>query len=423
MEGKYAMKYMLTIQIPTYRNHKQLTDTLASLLANTEFPYQVVIIDNGNSEEDGCLKEKLNLDDGIDNVRIIETQSNLGWMAAHNLALKQCDTPYVCLLNDDVFFLPADYNFWRNLTGWLSKDPSIGAVGPCSNFVMGAQNLWQHNVNLVSETSLLIGFCVVMRTDLLKKIGGLDETLPGGDDLDWSIRIRDAGYRLIIDKSCFLFHIGQQTGKRVHRRWDSPLSQERTNNALIKKHGIKKWYSTFLASHQKYGPPTEELFSESVWYKKHADQHNGQNGLNLGCGHMDIPGVPGLDIAKQGETGHGGRKIKKAVVNITGDATNIPVKAKSLDFLFAAHIFEHLIDPVSALAEWRRVLKPEARLYASLPNHDTFNTIMIDASHMHAYTPDTFKSLMESQGWDISFCEPFDKSVAFGVIAQPQKFQ
>ena len=39
----------------------------------------------------------------------------------------------------------------------------------------------------VIETSLLIGFCMLLETEFFKSIGGADETLPGGDDFDLSI--------------------------------------------------------------------------------------------------------------------------------------------------------------------------------------------------------------------------------------------
>ena len=43
-------------------------------------------------------------------------------------------------------------------------------------------------------------------------------------------------------KSAYLHHWGQSTGKRVHGEdWDSFLSQEITNNALMSKHGVKAW--------------------------------------------------------------------------------------------------------------------------------------------------------------------------------------
>jgi len=412
------MKPVLTIQIPTYQNLDQLCTTLTTLVMYNDFPFKIVVINNDGSEESESNIDAVIARYPVANISVIHAKGNKGWMGAHNLALKSCDTPFVCLLNDDVVFLQGISWFWRNLIQWFVDD-KVGAVGPASNFVMGAQNIWALDVETISETTLLIGFCVVMRTDLLKQIGGLDESLPGGDDLDWSIRIRNAGYKLLIDRSCFLYHIGQQTGRRVKPGyWDSELHQERTNNALVHKHGIAKWYDTLCARHWKYGASHKDLFKEHDWYGGFAEKHKGQKGINLGGGHTRYDGIPNLDLSATGERGAGGRKFTGAVTDIVADATDIPVKDESQDFLFAAHLFEHLIDPVQALNEWRRVLKPGGILYASLPDHDKISTMLIDHTHVHAFVPESARNLFESLGWKVTFCEKFNPSIGFGLIAE-----
>jgi len=416
------MKPQLTIQIPTWKNPQQLYYTISSLLTYTEYPYLIRVINNDGTEGGKKAVENMLAELPKNLVEIVHAGGNLGWMGAHNLVLDRCETPYVCLLNDDVFFLPGTPRFWRDLTSWFSYE-KVGAVGPISNFVMGAQNMWATDVHTNSETTLLIGFCVAMRTDLLKKIGGLDESLPGGDDLDYSIRIRDAGYKLVIDKRCFLYHIGQQTGHRVKPGyWDSHLHQERTNNALVRKHGVEKWHDTLSAKHWALRLGEGELFREDLWYKSHAEKHKDEQGLNLGCGHMRIEGVPGLDLAQAGETGMGGRKFKGAKTDIVGDATDIPFGDHSLDFLFAAHLFEHIVDPVALLNEWRRVLKPGGVLYATMPNHNKTDTMVIDCTHVHALTPTSAKNLFETCGWVVESLEDFDKSIAFGIVAKPLSY-
>ena len=275
------MDPLLTIQIPTYRNIKQLGDTVWSLLVNTEFPMVIRIINNDPMSSEWI--HQMIKETGADNVEVIEAGGNKGWMGAHNLALPKCDTPYVCLLNDDVVFTPWQSDFWRKLCRWFKRD-EIGAVGPSSNFVMGSQNLWHINHPLCYGTTLLIGFCVIVRTQVLKDIGGLDETLPGGDDFDWSIRIRDAGYRLIVDRSAYLHHIGQQTGRRVHgTAWDSTVHQENTINALVRKHGVKKWYDTMQAKVLLFSQDDEEHRNqEDAWVDRIGKSVAHKTGLNLG---------------------------------------------------------------------------------------------------------------------------------------------
>jgi SAM-dependent methyltransferase len=47
----------------------------------------------------------------------------------------------------------------------------------------------------------------------------------------------------------------------------------------------------------------------------------------------------------------------------------IPIASESQDFVVCNHVLEHLRDPIGALHEWLRVLKPRGLLYVSIPDH------------------------------------------------------
>ena len=65
-----------------------------------------------------------------------------------------------------------------------------------------------------------------------------------------------------------------------------------------------------------------------------------------------------------------------------------------MDFVIASHVIEHMLDPVETLQEWKRVLKPEGKIFFALPDHGQSESMMIDCSHLHAYTADSFSSLL-----------------------------
>ena len=49
------------------------------------------------------------------------------------------------------------------------------------------------------------------------------------------------------------------------------------------------------------------------------------------------------------------------------DATSLPVKSDSVDFVFCASLIEHVADPVQLVEEMYRILKPGGRAYLSFP--------------------------------------------------------
>ena len=411
------MDKILTIQIPTYRNIKQLSDCLTSLMNFVEYPFKVVVINNDPLNSSREILESAVMSSPVDNLEVIHASTNLGWMAAHNLALKQCDTQYVMLANDDLVFMPYDHGFLRRLMRPFSNE-NVGAVGPISNFVMGSQNLWNLKLPTQHTTTLLIGFCVVIRSKVLMDIGGLDETLPGGDDFDWSIRIRDAGYDLVVDRTCYVHHIGQQTGRRVRRDWDNFHHQDLTINSLVRKHGVKKWYETF-GSRVDEVPLDSKSEHVSIEHKWMRDKIPEGTGLNLGSGTQKDLGFA-VDMSRKGHRGAGGMKFIQALPDLTADATKVPAQNNSLDYISASHLLEHLIDPVIVLREWKRALKPEGVLIMSIPNHKRIDVMPLDYTHKHAYDTDSIKSLLNITGWNVQECKEFVGG-AFGVIANPIK--
>src|SRR5689334_5403232 len=44
------------------------------------------------------------------------------------------------------------------------------------------------------------------------------------------------------------------------------------------------------------------------------------------------------------------------------------VASETFDFVVANHVLEHVTDPIGAVAEWHRILKPEGLLLISLPD-------------------------------------------------------
>lgn len=230
----------LTIAIPTYNNKEILASCLCSLFLFAPGDYKVIVIDNGEQALTLDIPEALQ-----DRVQVVRPGRNLGWCGGINLALSMCDTPFFCMLNDDVLFLEGLSGFWPNLLAPF-EHPLVGAIGPCSNCVSRSQNIVYRPAQNTYLVSLLIGFCMVVRAQMLKDMGGLDETLLGGDDLDLSIRFLQKGMKLVVVREAFLYHFGEHTGRRVYGdNYNSSWYSECIQNELVKKHGMLAWFDTF----------------------------------------------------------------------------------------------------------------------------------------------------------------------------------
>lgn len=383
---------------PTFDNPQILHNFVHSFTRNTFEPWRLIIVNNGAP---GSIAFAGKQHPGI---HLIEAGSNLGWMGGVNLGVKWCmennPAKYIGFINDDVQIIDHDL-------GWLTKmvlafqKPDVGAVGPTSNKIMGMQSFHQIGLPSYVESMRLSGMCMIVKREAIEKIGLLDESLPGGDDLDYSMRLRDAGYRLAICRRTFLFHHYATTGKRVNPGWDSREHTEEINKALIHKHGFKKWYVTV----NDLFPPMEEKhdYIASEWrYALDELSFLCETGkvLDLGCGGQKFhPKAIGVDIRPEGVMGVGYNAFIGSAGEVNCDVANLsPFDDGHVDGILAKHLLEHMIDPVKAIREWGRVLKDNGKLVIIVPDWRYCEAISCDPSHTAAYTPESLKSLIGAIG-------------------------
>ena len=390
---------IVSIIIPTWNLPDFLIPCLESLLVNSVGSnlFKIYVVDNGTTAfvKDYLPKELL------ENIVLINAGKNLGWEGGLKLGLLKIpkDVEFVMFLNDDIQ-LPFASRFWlHKMLQWF-KDPKVGAVGPTSNVVMGNQNIFRPNGFTSLNVELLIGFCVLLRKSALEKAGGVDDTLPGGDDFDLSIRMVDQGYKLIIDNSVFVFHHGFKSGEKlrgtanVNGGWNSFEMMQRVNTALIQKHGFARWQRLMVSLYQK---------RENVYDKSDKEGDVIRSLLpsvgkvyELGCGgQKTVSDSIGIDLVPKGEMI--GTIAIKSVADIIADVSK-ELPFNDANIIIARHILEHMIDPIEVLRNWYKALKNFGTLIIAVPDEELGMTLVMNIEHRHAYTKKFLTSLFEFIG-------------------------
>ena len=393
---------IITIIIPTFNNPDYLIPAVTSILRNRATPglFEVLVINNGHPKSCDYLKP-------LKNVRVINAGTNLGWEGGIDLGMKNSNSPFVCFFNDDAF-VPTGSRLWLNILLQYFRDTKVGAIGPASNVVMGAQNIFNDMPYPYFKATFIIGFCALLRRSAFEAIGGMDMQLPGGDDLDWSIRLRKAGYDVLIDRSVFIYHHGFKTGTRLFGEaqkkngWNSFEQYDRTNQALIKKHGLKEWWHTI--SRQVIEPDFKKLLADSEGNIIRAlIKDTDKNILDLGCGaNKTIKRAIGIDFIPRGERIPTLDEVNSPIysdADLTGDVSKaLPVENNSQDLIIGRHIIEHFVDHVAVLDHWMSKLKSGGRLLLAVPNEDWQATIPMNLEHVHAFTPKSILTLFNGLG-------------------------
>jgi GT2 family glycosyltransferase len=226
------------IIMPCYGNYEISRTAIESVMNNIGdgIDWNLVLINDGADKK---LEQYFKgLEKYRTNVKHITNRPNMGWIKSINQGIRASGSEYVLFANNDIEILDGE-------PGWLLKmvyslqAEGVGAVGPISNHVMGFQHMDYNRTILLSEhfTTFLIGFCMLVKREAIEKIGVLDEKfgIGGNDDLDYSIRLRRAGYRLKVVRNVYVYHKGSQSLKIAFD--DVDKEDRRTRKILVEKWG------------------------------------------------------------------------------------------------------------------------------------------------------------------------------------------
>ncbi len=224
--------HKITVVIPNYNGIKYLKKCLESLYAqDTDTPdYQVLIVDNASA--DGSVEQAEEL---FPQARIIRLETNTGFCHAVNVGIKESDSPYIILLNNDT---EVKSGFIKALYHAIEKDSKIFSASARMlmwdrpDLLDGAGDLYNvmgwafargkgrpaakydKSVRIFSSC----GGAVIYRRSILEKIGLFDELhFAYLEDLDLGYRARIQGYYNVYEPKAEVLHYGSaSTGSRYN---------------------------------------------------------------------------------------------------------------------------------------------------------------------------------------------------------------
>lgn len=226
----------LTVIVPVYKDPMLLHRCLETMFRYAPYNYRVIVIDSSEDErEQQAVQETVEVVGK--GTEVIHTGINKKVMGAFNRGLEEVDTRYVALLHDDSSFIPPSEGFWPLLLD-VAKFPGVGITGPSLSDCTGFQHFQRWDIPDRCKVYSTYGACMVFQTGTIRGLGGFDEDISPCDDLDLSIRMRLAGYDLVIQRQAFLYHQRHQTYKHT-RPGDSRPALRIMFNELIKRHGVR----------------------------------------------------------------------------------------------------------------------------------------------------------------------------------------
>ena len=271
----YRVRYQLpkllplvSLVVPTRNGMSLVRQCVDSILTKTTYAnYEIIIVDNGSDDPETLRYfESVQTDS---RVRILRDDRPFNYSELVNAACATVSGSVVGLINNDVEVISPD---------WLSEmvshalRPEVGAVGArlwypngtvqhagvllgirgvaghAHRYLKRYQNGYFARASLIQSFCAVTAACLVVRKEVFKKVGGFNEALQVAfNDVDFCLRVREAGYRNIYTPYAELYH--HESATRGHE--DTPEKHLRFSQESAY---MKQLWGHLLVNDPAYSP-------------------------------------------------------------------------------------------------------------------------------------------------------------------------
>jgi len=211
---------LVSIVMLTFNRLALTRRAIASLRASTRQPYELIVVDNGSTDETPAFLADLE----AEGARVVRNPINRGVAAGWNQGLRLANGDCLMVLNNDVV-LTGDW--LERMTRAAYEVPRAGLVSCRTNVAGGPQALltgdedpaglpfFAHRHAALADRSWfelprLVAVALLWRRETFDRLGEFDErfTPASYEDDDYSLRSLQAGYRNIVANDVFIDHVG-----------------------------------------------------------------------------------------------------------------------------------------------------------------------------------------------------------------------
>ncbi|CAD5917263.1 putative glycosyltransferase RBE_0706 [Planktothrix rubescens] len=265
---------MISVVIPAYNAEKTIQQTIDSVLNQTFQDFEIIVINDGSTDL------TLDIVSGINDPRIkILSYPNSGAAVSRNRGFDVAKGEYIALLDADDLWtsdkLEAQYNALQSHPQASVAYSWTDYIDQSGQFLQSGRHLaFQGNVypELLVKNFLENGSNPLICRQTVIQIGGFDESLLGGQDWDFYIRLAQNYEFLVVPKVQILYRVSSQSiSSQLERQEQQCLQviQKAFSQAPLSLQPLKKlslahlykylaWKSLTNLENQKRGYQTAE---------------------------------------------------------------------------------------------------------------------------------------------------------------------
>jgi len=228
----------LSIIIVNWNTRDILKQTINSVIAETTlFMHEIIVVDNNSNDGSVEMIKK-----EFPNVILIENKINEGFAKGNNRGLKIAKGEYLMLLNSDTIILN---HAIEKLVKFLDENQEVFLIGPkllnkdgsfqvaCRRNLPDIKNSFLYlfsvkklvksdknyksnkDENVSNYCEAISGAAMMFRSEVYKKIGGLDEQFfMYAEDLDYCKCVFDQSWKTYYLSEAHITHLGGESTKR-----------------------------------------------------------------------------------------------------------------------------------------------------------------------------------------------------------------
>mgnify|MGYP000172403456 CR=1 FL=1 len=238
-ENALIMEAEISVLILALNKAEYTRRCLESLFSSTLRPFHVVLVDNGSTDETPRVLDAFQARAAAENVAVsrLNLTENVGAITGRNRGMELMSGRYWVFLDNDIVIRTRSW--LERLRHSLESDPRAGIVGPKLVYALPPHDIQCAGCSVTKggrvmfsgrgrprldrpfttprDCQTLISACWMMRADIAKKIGPLDERYSPVqfEDIDYCYRFREAGYLCRYDPSVELYHFENVTTGRT----------------------------------------------------------------------------------------------------------------------------------------------------------------------------------------------------------------
>lgn len=187
----------ITVIIPFYNRETYIHEAVQSVLDQTLKPREIVIVND-------CSRESSRrcLDRYADHCKILDLPKNVGLAGARNAAIQMAQGKFIALLDDDDIWLPRKLEVQH---GYLQEHPDCSGIHSAVWLILFERPDLRYKKfdgeplplsQALTHLQWVIPSTLLIRTDVVRAVGGFDPWFRENEDRDFVIRCCAAGFRL-----------------------------------------------------------------------------------------------------------------------------------------------------------------------------------------------------------------------------------